>query len=301
MEEIEYLNDRFSIEGELFFTEMEGDLVFAEITNKYAEATICLYGAHLTHFRPQNTFDVLWMSTESNFKIGKPIRGGIPICFPWFGSNAINTNLPIHGFARLMYWEVIRAESKLSGETGLTLRLNSSEDTKKYWPFDFTAEIDISVGATLKVELRITNTGDKDFEYTSAIHSYLNVSEIGNVAIEGLQGVSYYKGNENELFTQDTEYLSILQEENRRYINTQGDVVLHDSAFQRKIVTSKQGSRVTVIWNPWSETVKTIADIPNDGYQTYVCIEPANAYDDFIQLKPGEKHSTIGYLGLKVD
>lgn len=301
MEDLDQLNEQFSIEGKLNFTDMDGDIIFADITNKFAETSICLYGAQVTHYRPLETFNVLWMSPNSNFEVGKAIRGGIPICFPWFGPHVTDKTLPAHGFARLMYWKVVKTESTLKGETMLTLQLNSSDETKKYWPHDFKMEIDFLIGASLRVELRVTNTGYSDFNYTSAIHTYFNVSEIGNVSIEGLQGVSYYSGFGNKIITQEDELIEIKQEENRRYVNTDADIILHDSVFGRKVVTSKEGSKVTVVWNPWSETVKMMDDIPDDGYQTFVCIEPANSYNDFVQLAPGEKHSTVGKIGLQKD
>lgn len=296
--EIDKLNDQFSIEGELGFSEQEGDLIYIDVMNKYAEATISLYGAHIIQYRPHDQFDVLWISPNSSYEFGKAIRGGIPICFPWFGPHENNESFPAHGFARIMQWTVAKTESTPKGETCIILELNSTVETKKYWPFDFKAELDICIGSTLSVELRISNTGQNSFQYTSAIHTYFNVSEISNVQIDGLKGATYYSGFGGELFTQETDLIEISKEENRRYVNTESDIILHDSAFNRKIKTSKKGSRVSVVWNPWTETAKTFKDMPDDGYQTFVCIEPANSYDYFIQLAPGENHSTVGVIGL---
>ncbi|MDA3929019.1 MAG: D-hexose-6-phosphate mutarotase [Prolixibacteraceae bacterium] len=297
-EEIDLLNEQFSIEGELCFSEKKDGLIFIDVMNKYAEATISLYGGHIIQYKPYDSFDVLWMSPDSNFEVGKAIRGGIPICFPWFGPHASDSLMPAHGFARLLNWEVTKTETTVKGETLITLELNSSEETKKYWPYDFKMELDLCIGSSFKVELRITNTGEKEFSYTSAIHTYFNVSEISNVQIEGLKGATYYSGFGNELLTQESNLIEISKEENRRYVNTESDIILHDSAFNRKIKTSKKGSKVSVVWNPWSETAKAFKDMPDDGYQTFVCIEPANSYDDFIQLAPGENHSTVGVIGL---
>lgn len=299
-EQIELLNDQFSLEGEVGFSEQEGDLIYIDVINKYAEATISLYGAHIIQYRPYETFDVLWMSPDSYFEEGKAIRGGIPICFPWFGPHASESSFPIHGFARIMNWKVVKTESMLKGETLVTLELNSSEETKKYWPFDFKAELDICVGPTLSVALRITNTGKEEFKYTSALHTYFNVSDISHVKIEGLKGASYYQGFGDQIFTQEEDLLEITQEENRRYVNTDSEIILHDAAFRRRIKTEKEGSKVTVVWNPWSETVKKMPDIPEDGFETFVCIEPANSYDNFIQLAPGEQHRTAAVIGLMV-
>lgn len=298
MEELDLLNDQFSIEGEIGFSQQEGDFIYIDVVNKYAEATISLYGAHIIQYNPYNTFDVLWMSENSSFEAGKPIRGGIPICFPWFGPHATDPKMPAHGFARIMPWKVTKTESMPKGETLIVLELNSSEETKKYWPYDFKAELEICVGAELKIELRVTNTGKESFKYTSALHTYFYVSGIENIKVDGLKGANYYSGFGNEVFTQETDFIEITKEENRRYVDTDANVTLYDSAFKRRVKTAKEGSKVTVVWNPWSETVKTMPDIPEDGFESFICIEPANSYNDFIELAPNEKHSTVGVIGL---
>lgn len=295
---IDDLDDQFSIEGELGFMETDGDLIAISICNKFADAEICLYGAHVTQFLPHGSFDVLWMSTDSYFEEGKPIRGGIPLCFPWFGPNATDANLPPHGFARLMYWEVIETASLETGETRVRLQLCSSEETKKIWPHDFRAELNVLVGNTLEVGLTITNTGSETIDYSAALHSYLNISGLENIKIEGLEGTMYHSGFGNELLTQNDQFLEINQEENRRYINTDSDCVLIDQAFSQAIRVSKKGSNVTVVWNPGAETAAKMDDMPDDGYETFVCIEAVNFYNDTIHLAPGEKYTTATTIGL---
>jgi len=298
MIDIDDLDERFSIEGELGFTEIDGDLVAISIYNKFADAEICLHGAHITRFTPHGSFDILWMSDDSYFEVGKPIRGGIPLCFPWFGPHSSDATKPAHGFARLMYWDVVETASLETGETRVRLQLCSSEKTKEYWPYDFCAELNILVGRTLEVRLTITNTGKEVFDYSAALHSYFNVSDIGNVKIEGLEGTSYYSGFGNELFVQDTQLLEINQEENRRYIETEGDCVIYDEAFSQAIRVAKEGSKVTVVWNPGEETASKMEDIHEGGFEAFVCVEAVNFYDDTIHLSPGEKHTTATIIGL---
>lgn len=297
MIDIDALDEQFGLEGELGFVEQEGGLVFISVYNKYAEAEISLYGGHVTRFTPHDTFDVIWMSPASQFEEGKPIRGGIPVCFPWFGPHSEDASLPLHGFARIVYWEVVETASLPGGETQLVLQLTSSQQTKQWWPYDFQAKLEIRVGKQLVVNLHVENTGREPFTYTAALHTYYNVSEIGNVSIEGLANTPYYNGMEKVLHVQDEALLTIGKEENRRYIETTAACLLHDQAFKRTIKAGKTGSEATVVWNPWRETCASIPDLADDDYQTFVCIEAANIYHDAVKVFPGENHVTGVEIG----
>jgi len=297
MVDIEKLDDQFSIEGELGFNETDGELISISIYNKFADVELCLYGAHIIRYIPHGSFDVLWMSQASNFEVGKPIRGGIPVCFPWFGPHLSENEKPIHGFARLMYWDVIETASFETGETLVRLQLCSSEETKQYWPFDFKATLSVLIGKKMEVKLTIKNTGYQNFEYSAALHSYFSVSGIENIGIKGLESASYYNGNESELITQETELLEIKKEENRRYINTIGDCVILDPIFNRSIRVSKTGSKVTVVWNPGEETSSKMDDISEGGFEEFVCVETVNAYNDIIKLSSGQEHTTATAIG----
>jgi glucose-6-phosphate 1-epimerase len=291
------LDDKFGIEGELGFNETDGDLVSVTIFNKYADVEISLYGAQILRYIPHGSFDVLWVSPESYFEEGKPIRGGIPVCFPWFGPHPTEVEKPMHGFARLMYWEVIQTASIETGETLIRLQLSSSEETKQYWPFDFCAKLSVLVGKRLEVQLTISNTGNQNLEYSAALHSYFSVSGIENIFIKGLEGATYYNSFGKELMTQETELLEIKQEENRRYVDTESDCIILDPIFSQAVRVSKAGSKVTVVWNPWEETSSKMEDLPDDGYETFVCVETVNAYNDTIKLSPGEEHTTATFIG----
>jgi glucose-6-phosphate 1-epimerase len=292
MMNVDDLNDKFGIEGEVGFSEMDGELVYLSVWNKYGEADICLYGAHVTHYQPADNFEVFYMSPDSEFEVGKPIRGGIPVCFPWFGPHVSDASLPVHGFARLMYWDVLDVKVLPEGETLVQLGLASNAETKAYWPYDFSAELTLVVGRKLGVRLKVTNTGSEAFTYTSALHSYFNISAIEHIQIEGLKDTAYYNGFETELHHQTIEMLTITEETNRRYINAANACGIHDPAFFRTIVVEKAGSNVTVVWNPWEETAKKIGDLPDDGYHAFVCVEAVNAYNDAITLNPGQNHIT---------
>jgi len=298
MIDIDELDEQFSIEGEVGFAELEEDLVFITVSNKYADADICLYGAHITSFRPHKSMDLLWMSPESSFEVGKAIRGGIPVCFPWFGPHKTDPDKPQHGFARLMYWDVAATSTNAAGETIVKLELNSSEETKAYWPHDFCAEMIIVVGKTLVETLKVTNTSSELFDYTCALHSFFSLSAIESISIEGLKGLTYYNQNTGENGIQEEEILEIQEPVTRHYLNTETPVVIADSAFRRRIKVDKKGSKVTTVWNPGAETCAKIVDLPDDAYETFVCVEATNAFDYPVHLAPGESFETSAIIGI---
>lgn len=299
MIDIDELNEKYGIEGEVGFTELEGDLVFITVSNKYADADISLYGAHMLTFTPVNRMDLLWVSPESKFEEGKPIRGGIPVCFPWFGPHKTDSSKPQHGFGRLMYWDVIETASKPNGETEIRLGLNSSEGTKAYWPFDFHAEMTFTIGQFLTVSLNVTNTSAEVFDYACALHSYFGLSSIENIAIEGLQNAKYHSQLEPGDFVQESPLLKIEKAVTRHYYKTEATCVINDPVFRRRIKIAKEGSENTTVWNPWAEACKQIDDAPDEAYHSFVCLETVNAFDGTIQLQPGESHKTTAFIGLE--
>jgi len=288
---IKELNQKYAIPRHIEFIRGKGGLPTAIIINGLASSEVCLYGAHVLKYQPKDQKDVLWMSDKSFFEEGKPIRGGIPVCFPWFGPHAKDSNKPQHGFARLLTWTVLETSVLPEGSTQLRLGLEDSPATKDLWPFSFKAEMTISVGESLDVMLSYSNTGNETFVVSDALHSYFNISDVENIGIEGLTGITYYNGFEKEATGKQTEpVLLIQQEENRRYVNHSSECLIEDAGFMRNIHVAKTGSKVTVVWNPW-ENAKNIADIPDEGYKTMICVEAVNAYDNVATVAPGKSFS----------
>jgi len=296
--DIEELDDKYSIEGEIGFAEMEGDLPFIMVSNKYAEADISLYGAHILSFRPQESIDLLWMSPDSLFEEGKAIRGGIPVCFPWFGPHVSNPSFPQHGFARLLMWEVAETKSLEKGESYVALKLNSSEATKKFWPHDFIAEMIFVIGSTLSVTLKVTNTSNDSVSYSAALHTYISLSGIDNIAIEGLENTHYENQLDGQRYVQDEKLLKISEATTRHYFDTESDCIIHDPFFRRSIRIKKEGSKCSTVWNPGAEACTQMSDIPDNGYEIFVCLETVNKINDLIHLTPGESHETTAIIGL---
>ena len=297
--DIDELNEKFGVEGEVGFMELDGDLPFITITNKYAEADICLYGAQITRFRPMRTTDVLWMSPYSVFEKGKTIRGGIPVCFPWFGPHANNSALPQHGFARISMWEVTEVDTLEKGETYVSMQLKSSEETKAYWPHEFVAEMIFVIGDSLSVTLKVTNTSDAAISYTSALHTYFNLSAIENIKIAGLANTHYENQLDGNRYVQEEELLEVSVATTRHYFDTEADCVINDPYFKRSIRIAKKGSKCSTVWNPGAEACEQMSDMPNDGYETFVCLETVNKINDQIDLAPGESHETTAVISVE--
>ncbi len=297
--DIEELNDKFGVEGEIGFMELDGDMPFVTVTNKYAEADICLYGAHITSFRPMSTTDVLWMSPYSVFEDGKAIRGGIPVCFPWFGPHNKEVSFPQHGFARTSMWEVKEVLTLEKGESLVSLQLKSSEKSKVYWSADFVAEMIFIIGSSLTVTLKVTNPSSENISYTAALHSYFNLSGIENIKIAGLANTQYENQLDGKRYVQEEELLSVEAATTHHYFDTEADCVIHDPYFNRSIRIAKEGSKCSTVWNPWAETCAQMSDMPNEGYETFVCLETVNNINDKIELAPGESHETTAVISVE--
>ncbi|UAY53631.1 D-hexose-6-phosphate mutarotase [Ferruginibacter albus] len=298
---IEQLNNKYGIAGKVVFSNGKGGLQTVTISNELATAVLSIHGAHVMHYQPANQQEVLWMSDKSVFEEGKPIRGGIPLCFPWFGPHASESAFPQHGFARLINWEVTNVESMADGATKLELEINTPDVAKTYFNYSFIARLTVTVGAKLQVTLSVLNIDNKPFTYSDALHTYFNVSDVNEISIDGLRTATYYEAFGTELKRQEEPLLNIVREENRRYVNTTADCIIYDKGLNRKIRVAKTGSKVTVVWNPGEANAKTIADIGENGHKHFICVEAVNAYEgiDMITLQPGEQHSLFTTISVE--
>lgn len=297
---IEALNRQFAISGKVQFSSGTGDITMLAINSNHSSARISLYGAQLLSFVPAGQQDIIWMSERTLFQKGKAIRGGIPLCFPWFGPHPSDKSKPQHGFARLQEWQVAEVTETADESISVTLALEQSEASLQLWPFSFKAAARFIIGKTLQVQLTVTNTSAQPFDYSDALHTYFNISNIDTLALEGLQDATYYDAFGTQLKTQHSALLYFNEETNRRYVNTSSTCIIHDKGFDRKISVGKSGSKVTVVWNPGEATTATMSDMAPDGFKTFVCAEPANAYEgvDIISLQPGESHTLSALIQL---
>ncbi len=295
MSTAQQLNSQFGINGQLSFREDGSGLIVAEINNKLATASICLQGAHLMSWQPKSqSVPVVWLSRDAKLAAGKSIRGGAPVCWPWFGAHASEAGFPGHGYARTVPWQVIESGSEPNGATRLTLRLVESEKTRAQWAHACTVDLAVVVGESLRMELATENTGASDFVIGEALHTYFQIGDIGAVRVNGLEGCDYWdKVGGSNLRKQDGA-ISFASETDRVYINSATECVIEDDKLKRRIHVAKSGSLSTVVWTPWSEKADKMGDMGQpEGWREMVCVESANAIDNLVTVAAGCRHTLI--------
>ena len=267
-----------------------GGLPRLDITSPAATAQAYLHGAHLTHWQPSHAkAPVLWMSDHSLWQDGKPIRGGVPICFPWFGPHRSQSSAPAHGFARLVDWTLTGAIER-DGSVAVTFALEGAR-LSEVWPFHFRAEYEVVVGSTLAMSLEVENRDDTGFSFEEALHAYFAVSSVADVSIAGLEGTLYLdKAGGLANRTQDDTPIRFTSETDRVYLETTATCSIDDPGLQRRITVSKDNSRSTVVWNPWIAKARAMADFGDEEWRGMVCVETANVGAAAVRLAPGERH-----------
>jgi len=285
---LDALNDRHGIAGRLAFEAGPGGLPVAAIENAHACATVCLLGGHVLAFQPRGHEPVLWVSERSRFEAGRPIRGGIPVCWPWFAAHPEDATKPFHGFVRTALWSVLDTETVADGATRVRLRTGDSAQTPALWPHAFELEIDVTVGPELRVELIASNRGQAPWTCTGALHTYLSVGDVAQIAIHGLDGCSYVEDAPGRRLQQGP--VTIDREVDRVYLDTAATCTVEDPGLGRRIRVAKSGSRSTVVWNPWVDKARRMADFGDDEYRRMVCVETANAGEDAVTVPPDGEH-----------
>ena len=283
---IDTLNHHFGLTGALHFVQGRAGLPEAEIQTPQASARVALHGAQLLAWQPAGAQPVIWVSQAAVFEPGQPVRGGVPVCWPWFGPRE---GLPMHGFVRTRLWQVRAASMDAAGQVVLRLGLQDDTETRALWDFAFDLELMVTVGTRLTLTLISRNTGDQPFTLTDALHSYFCVGDIHRTTVQGLDGCDYLDKVQNFAQARQVEAVEITGETDRIYLNTTADCVIEDRAQQRTIQVSKSGSSSTVVWNPWRD--KVFADMTAGEYQQMLCVETCNAGPDQITLAPGQSHA----------
>lgn len=290
---IEKLNAAFGIADRLRFEPGEGGLTRARITGPGADAHVYLHGAHVTHFQPRGEKPVLWMSERSRFDPDHPIRGGVPICFPWFGPREGDPAAPIHGFARLRTWKIRSAGVGEDGAVELVLSMLWSPRSLEVWGGAFEIVHRIRVGRSLGMTLEATNHGRSPMRYEEAMHTYLAVGDVKQVRITGLGGTPYLdKTRAMAREVQPPGDVRIVAETDRVYAPATGRVTVHDPVLGRAIHVDKRGSRSTVLWNPWVEKAERMEDFGDEEWPGMLCVETANTMENAVVLEYGQTHVT---------
>jgi glucose-6-phosphate 1-epimerase len=288
----------FAIPGILAIATGEGGLPRLEVRNAHAVAHVYLHGAHVSHFQPHGAQPVLWMSAHSLFTADKPIRGGVPLCWPWFGPHASDATLPAHGFVRSRPWTLVETATLHDGRTRVVLGLASDPATLALWPHAFALRLTVTVGRTLELDLRVDNPGTQPFTCAEAFHTYLTVGDVRQVRISGLSGTTYVDKVRQQQRFSDQGDLAIAAETDRVYLGTRADCVLHDPLLARRVVVAKENSLATVVWNPWVAKALAMKDFGDDEWPGMVCIETVNALDHALTVPAGGSHHLVARIGV---
>jgi glucose-6-phosphate 1-epimerase len=293
------LQERFAVPGVLGFEQTAPGLVVARITGPAAEATVYLQGAHLTHWKPVGQAPVLFLSARSEFAPGKPIRGGVPVIFPWFGPRHDGNAGPQHGFARTEVWDLAFA-AVAGDDLHLTFTLAPSEASRKLGFGDLRLAYRMVIGRRLTLELTVANDSATAVQFEEALHTYFAVAEVRSATVEGLAGTEYIdKRDRMRRKLQPEGAMTLTETTDRVYLKTTAACAIGDVAGGRRIVVEKSGSRSTVVWNPWAELAATMADMEPDGWRTMLCVETANVGEDAVTLEPGATHTMRAEISLE--
>ena len=287
---IDELNRRFAISGTASITAGNQGLPRVSVLTPAAAAEIYLHGAQLTSWRPVGAEDVIFLSQHSQWEAGRAIRGGIPVCFPWFRNKADDPKAPAHGFVRTKAWQLDSVE--MQGDAVLvTLSTASDEATRAWWPHDFHLTHRLTIGEELAQELVVSNTGNTSLRFEEALHTYYRVGGADAVRVQGLDGVDYLDNTDGNRKKQQEGDVVFGRQTDSAYIDTTHAVEIYDPLLRRRIRLTKQNSRTTVVWNPWSTGAQTLKDLGGDEWRTMACVEASNIRDFAVDLLPGQLHT----------
>jgi glucose-6-phosphate 1-epimerase len=292
---LDTLNRRFDLAGALHFSDGGNGLPVANIQTPLASARIAVQGAQVLAWQPSGQQPAIWVSKAAVFEPGKPVRGGVPVCWPWFGPRE---GLPAHGFVRTRLWEVREATQDATGQVVLRLGITDDASTRALWDFAFDLELVVTIGHTLSMALITRNTGAAAFIITAALHTYFGVGDIARTVVQGLDGSAYLDRVQNSAQFTQAGAVAFTGETDRLYIHTTSECVIDDLAGARQIHVAKQGSASTVLWNPWSEREKAFADMAAGEYKDMLCVETCNAGPDQVELAPGGTHTLAAMISV---
>lgn len=267
----------------------KGGLPMLNVSNDHADAVISIYAGQVLSFTPKGAAGVLFVSDNAYLAEGKAIKGGVPICWPWFGADPEGKGRPAHGFVRNRMWNERETRDNADGSTTVILGVESSPDTLAIWPHAFRLTIEITVGKTLQLALVTRNTGTTAFTLTQALHAYFVVGDIAQTTITGLEDTQYVDkaADGNGAIKQQLGAININSEVDRVYMGVPAKLAIVDEALNRTIHITSSGNKTAVVWNPWAKIAASMADLQDDDYTRFVCVETTNAANDVVEVAAG--------------
>ncbi|MFJ4156579.1 D-hexose-6-phosphate mutarotase [Pseudomonas sp. NPDC089752] len=279
-------------------TELHGELNCWRITSDRAELLIAQQGAQILSYQRIGEPPLLWLSDQAIFRQGKSVRAGVPVCWPWFGNLQRNPpsvqamykgeQAPAHGLARTRDWQLLAVEEK-GADLHIEFVLPEANGELPGWAHDVELKLHVVLGDQLTLSLTSRNMGNTPVTISQALHSYFAVSDVRQARVEGVEGLDYIETLADWEQRQQQGALTFTGETDRIYLNTPATLSIVDPHWNRRITLTSSGSRSAVIWNPWTDRARELADMADDGWQRMLCIETANVWDDVVELKPGKQ------------
>jgi len=283
------LDRRFEIPGTAQLVEGNGGLPKVVIRSPKAIGEMYLHGGHVTSWMPAGGEEVLFVSSQSRWEPGRAIRGGVPVCFPWFGGKADDPTAPAHGLVRTKAWQ-LESIAQFGEAVTVSMFTESDEATKRWWPADFRLLHRATFGQELSLELVVTNTGRTSQRLEEALHAYHRVGNIEKTRVRGLDTVYYLDKTDSNRKKMQHGEIVIVSETDRVYLNTRDAIELEDPVLRRRTCVTKENSRTTVVWNPWAQKAHALSDFADDEWTQMICIETSNVSDFAVNLAPGQHH-----------
>ncbi len=281
---------RFDIPGLARTEEGAGGLAKVSVTGPEAEGEMYLHGGLVTSWKPRGAQEVLFVSAQSRWDREHAMRGGVPICFPWFGGKADDAKAPAHGFVRAKEWQ-LESITQQGGAITVSMFTASDAETKRWWPADFRLVHRATFGSELSLELVVTNTGNAPLRFEEALHTYHRLGSIESARVRGLDAVDYLDKTDGNRKKRQAGEIAITSETDRVYLDTTAPVELDDPALHRRIRVAKENSRTTVVWNPWLQKAHALSDFADDEWKQMICIETSNVGEFAVELAPGRQHT----------
>lgn len=276
--------------------EGHGGLAKVEVTGGQSSGEIYLNGGQVTSWIPADGGDVLFVSEQARWQPGRAIRGGIPICFPWFGAKSDDAQAPAHGFVRLREWRLDTIDTR-DGDVTVVVRTASDSASRLLWPGEFDLSLAVTFGASLHLALTVINTGDRPVRCENALHTYFAIGDAHRLRVRGFDGVRYLDKAPGGSDATQRGDITFSAETDRIYLEPPAQASLLDPAMARRITISNAGARNAIVWNPWIAKARALTDLGDDEWTRMVCVESGNVGSAAIALEPGQQHETRVTIG----
>lgn len=296
---IEKLNADYGIADKVKFVEGQGNFPLIKISNEYAEATISVYAGQVLSFKPIGQTEMMFVSSQAYYQTGKAIKGGTPICWPWFGPDPEGKGRASHGFVRDRLWQVRDVVSTQDGATQVTMGLVDNSETRAIWNYSFDFSVMITIGKVLKITLVTRNTGSESFSITQALHTYFKIGDINQVTVLGLENKAYIDKVDRGQQKTQSGAITFSGECDRIYLDVPAQLAIDDRALNRQITVTATNSKTAIVWNPGADISAKMVDLGDRDYENFVCVETANAADEVITVLAGAQYQIAAQYAVK--